>query len=448
MFLKILLILLLVGANGFFVAAEFALVKLRLSEIKASAEAGSRAAKIVEQIVGRLDAYLSACQLGITLASLGLGWVGEPLVATSIEPFVTSMGIEAHNVHYIAFPLAFLLITFLHITAGEQVPKILAIQRHKPTSLVVALPLAIFYKVFKPFIWVLNTSSNLMLRAIGVRMMGGHGGSHTEDELRFLIYESSQVGLVSTRERVLMENVLDLEDRVARSVMLPRNLIVSVDATRPIEEQMAVVSNSGHTRIPICEGDLDQVIGMVHVKDVLRATTAAEGSLSDLRGIMRPVRFLPESVALDELLRTFQKERVMMALLVDEYGVVSGMITLENVLEQLVGAIQDEFDSEVPKIREVGAGQYEVAGSTPIDDVRRKLAFDPPPTSADTVGGLLSDVLAHIPAEGETVVLGRVRFTILEAEPTHVKLVRAERIEGTEDAGVTGPISTPDVPTP
>jgi CBS domain containing-hemolysin-like protein len=230
-----LFVLFLVAATGFFVAAEFALVKIRLSEIRASAEAGSRAARSVQDVVGRLDAYLSACQLGITLASLGLGWAGEPLVADMLEPPFHTLKIPADRTHYVALPLAFGTITFLHITAGERAPKILAICKYQPPSVAVSLPLAVICKIFRPFIWVLKSPSNLMLRTIGIQIVSEHGRSTSEDELGRNLVESAESGYVTVRERLIMENVLDLEEKTARSAMLPRNRVEIIDRTDPIE---------------------------------------------------------------------------------------------------------------------------------------------------------------------------------------------------------------------
>jgi CBS domain containing-hemolysin-like protein len=424
---KFLFVLLLVGANGFFVAAEFALVKIRLSEIRVSTKSGSKAASLVENIVQHLDSYLSACQLGITLASLGLGWVGEPLVARSLEPLFRNLGIPAHNVHYIAFPLAFIVITFLHITVGEQVPKIMAIKRHKPTSLVVALPLVIFYKLFKPFIWILNESSNLMLRVVGIRYSDAHENSHTEDELRFILHDAAGGGHVTLRERIMMENVLNLEEKIARGAMLPRNQIVYLDRTEPIHKQLQTAAESGHTRLPLCHGSLKNVVGIIHVKDVFKAL-ATGTNLEDLTPYAREANYYPEITPLDKLMREFQRHRIIMALLLDEHGVVSGLITFENIIEELVGEIQDEFDDERPPIIEKGLNIYEVDASCSIDTVRRHLALQLPGQQADTIGGAIVESLGRIPAAGESIELEHYKVTVLAADLKRIRTLRVEKI--------------------
>jgi CBS domain containing-hemolysin-like protein len=409
MALNALLVMLLVAANGFFVAAEFALVKFRSGEIKAIARTGSRSAKMVENIIEHLDSYLSACQLGITLASLGLGWVGEPLVARSLEPMLTGFGVPHDNLHYFAFPVAFSTITFLHITAGEQVPKIMAIKKYRPTSFAVAVPLMVFYRILRPFIWVLNTSSNLMLRLIGIQAAGEHGETTTEDELRL----------------------------IARSCMLPRSEIVFVDFGEPLEKQIEKVAESGHTRLPLCDGDLDHVVGVVHVKTVFQRM-AEKPDLEDLSSLATAATFLPETLRLDDLLRTLQRTRVHMAFLVDEYGVLSGVITLENVLEQLVGPIQDEFDNEIPPIREVGPERYEALGTVSTASLRRRLDVKVPAVTAETIGGAIVESLGRIPTAGERIVWGHHAVTVTAATEKSVKTVVIEPAtsdDGEDDDG-------------
>lgn len=441
MFWKILLVLSLVAANGFFVAAEFALVKLRIQEIKILARKGSKTAKLVEAIVRDLDAYLSACQLGITLASLGLGWVGEPVVAKMIEPVFNTLGIPEENVHFVALPIAFIIITLLHITAGEQVPKILAIKKHRPTAYVISMPLVIFYKTFKPFIWILNTISNLMLRVIGIQIRSEHGEEHTEDEVRAILLESAAVGHLTPGERLIMENVLDLENKVARRYMVPRNQIVYLDKNDTMEEKLRIASESGHTRLPLCDGDLDHIFGIVHVKDIFQALARGE-ELKALVDVARKPTFLPETATLDALLLEFQKKHTALAILVDEYGVVSGMITIENVIEELVGPIQDEFDSEAPSIMKIGADSYEVDAACTVDEIEKKLEIELSDSNADTIGGVLMEMLGHIPTVSENAILGEHEVTVLEADPTRVRRVRIRRLKPDEIAEASEGVKT------
>jgi CBS domain containing-hemolysin-like protein len=431
---KALLVLFLVAANGFFVAAEFALVKVRLGEIRVLAKAGSTTARIVELLLARLDAYLSACQLGITLASLALGWVGEPLVAHSLAPLFEHLGLPVEHVHFVAVPLAFAIITFLHITAGEQAPKILAIKRALPTARFIGVPLFLFYKAFRPFIWLLNSSSNLMLATVGIEADGAHGEIPTEQELRHLVLESATGGNLTQRERRIIENVLDLEEKTARRYMVPRHQVLFLDRRDTMEVKLQQAVDSGRTRLPLCNGDLDNVVGIVHVKDVFQ-TLAKGDTVSSLAAMAREALFLPELITLDDLLLEFQKERAPIALLVDEYGVLSGMITLEDVLVEMIGPMRDEFETSGPGIIPKGAGRFEVDALCPIDKVTKSCRLILPAESdADTIGGTVVDLLGRIPQAGEKVPLPPHIITILSAEPTHVLRVLIELEAREEDA--------------
>lgn len=430
---KILLVLFFVIANGFFVAAEFSLVKLRTGEIERLAQTGSGAARLLENILQHLDAYLSACQLGITLASLALGWIGEPLIAKMLEPLFHTLGISEDMVHYFAFPIAFVVITSLHITVGEQVPKILAIQKYKPTALAVSMPLVLFYRIFRPLIWALNGSSNAMLRLIGIRLDTKHGETPTEDELRHILFQSTAGGYLKPRERLIMENVMDMEEKIARRYMVPRTQIVYLDRHDTIEEKLLKASESDHTRFPLCEGDLDHIAGIIHVKDIFKVL-ALKQELTTLIDLAREVLYLPETIRLDALLVEFQKKNAVMAMLVDEYGLVSGMITLENVLEELVGPIQDEFDNERPAIIKKGTDQFEVDATCTVDEVARRCLVELPNNFlADTIGGVVMNALGHIPEVGEKVILGDHEITVLEAEQTKItRLFITKKIPETE----------------
>ena len=421
MLIDLILILLLVAANGFFVAAEFALVKVRMSEIETLAEQGSKTAGVARNIINKLDTYLSACQLGITLASLALGWLGEQRMATMLEPVVRSAGFADETAHFIAIPIAFAIITFLHITAGEQVPKILAIQKYQATSLFVGFPLVIFYKIFKPFIWFLNVSSNYMLQGIGISLSSGHTESYTEVELRLTLMNAAAGGHVTRRERLIMENVLDLESKSARRYMMPRHQIVYINRHDSMEEKLRIAADSGHTRFPLCDEDLDQIIGIVHIKDVFKAMIN-EGEFTSFAEVAREPLFLPETIKLDALLGEFQRRNTVFAILVDEYGVVSGMITLENVIEELVGPILDEFDIEPPQIIRKGINRYEVEASCSVDTAIRvcQLAL-PEELTSDTIGGVMIELLGHIPQQGEIVPVGDHILTALQVEPTRIQ---------------------------
>ena len=425
--LELIFVLFLVLANGFFVAAEFALVKVRLSQIEQLARVGSFPARVTRNVLNHLDAYLSACQLGITLASLGLGWVGEDVGKKLLQPGLTALGFP-DAAGYLALPLAFVLITFLHISLGEQAPKIMAIRAAQPTALIVSFPLTVFYKLLWPFIWVLHKASDLMLRTIGVRAARSNEQMASEEELRLILAESAAGGELSRRERLMMENVLDLEEKVTRQVMVPRRDIVFLNTRRSGQENLNIISESQYTRFPLCDGDLDRVVGMVHTKDVLGAIASGQ-PLPALTRLARKIPFLPETMRLDVLLREFQRNRTHVAMVVDEYGTVSGMVTFEDVLEELVGPIQDEFDRELPMIIRRNNGRFLVDALCPLDDLVEACHLELPEVTSDTTGGLIVELMGHIPQPGEKIRMGRHELTVLDAEPTRVRRVEVQEIE-------------------
>ena len=423
----LILILLLVAVNGFFVASEFALVRVRLSEIEILAQGGSRTAQIVRHILPRLDTYLSATQLGVTLTSLGLGWLGELRMAALLEPMVLSMGFAAETAHLIAIPVAFAFITFLLITAGELVPKFVTIQYSRQTAQAIGIPLVVFYRIFRPFIWFLNISSNFMLKCLGIRLTNAQGASFTESELRLTLGSMAAGGHVSRRERLIIENALDLEEKVARRYMLPRNQIVYLNQNDNMDVKLGIVSDSSHTRFPLCNEDLDHIIGIIHVKDLFK-NLFDESKSSNLEDVARDPLFLPETIRLDALLLEFQRRNTVLAVLVDEYGTVSGMITLENVLEELVGPIQDEFDRDVPLIVRTGTQRFVVEASCPVDQVITACGLSlPDDLTSDTTGGVMIELLGHIPRQGEKVQVGEHIMTALRVETTRIHRLRIER---------------------
>jgi CBS domain containing-hemolysin-like protein len=424
---QILVVMVLVAANGFFVAAEFGLVKVRVTELEAARTSGGRSSRRVLYMLEHLDAYLSACQLGITLASLGLGWAGEPMVARLLEPAFALLGLPDSMVHFFAFPLAFIVITFLHMTLGEQAPKIAAIQKARAAALFVVHPLAVFYTVFKPFVWLINSSSNAVLKVVGLEGVSEHDQEITEDEVRMILTQSAAMGHLHARERQIMERVLDLEEKIARRSMVPRHQIVYLNKRDPMSKKLEIASKSGHTRLPLCDGTLDDIIGIVHIKDVFNAMTL-DGELETLAQVAREAKFLPETIRLDDLLKEFQRSKNPLAILVDEYGAVSGMITLENVIEEMVGSIEDEFDAETPPVLKKGEERFEVDAACPLDEFTEKCGVPVPAKMlSDSVGGILTEVLGHIPRVGEVVRLGEHRLTVLDSEPTRVKRVLVEK---------------------
>ncbi|MFO0907763.1 MAG: hemolysin family protein [Isosphaeraceae bacterium] len=395
----------LVFINGFFVAAEFALVKVRTSQIDQLVEEGNWRAMFTSRALDRLDAYLSASQVGITVTSLALGWAIEGWVVPAIRHLLQILGLGGHETagHALSLSLvpilAFTFVTFLHVALGEQAPKSLAIRSAKTVALWTAPPLVAIYYVFWPVIWLLNMASNLTLRALGLGKTNHAELVHTEEELRHILSESAAGGHLSRNERIMIENVLNLEEKTARRVMVPRPDVVYLSLARSLEENLLVARQAGHTRYPLCQEDLLSVVGMIHVKDLFRAGASANGRI-DLRKWARQVPFLPETLSLDQLLVEFQRNRVHLAMLIDEYGTVVGMVSLENVLEELVGPIQDEFDRETPQVASLPDGGYEVDAACPLDVLADQCGVNVPETDAETVGGLILDILGRLARVG------------------------------------------------
>ena len=382
----ILLAFFLVFLNGFFVATEFALVKVRATRLAELSKKGNKSAKLAESLVARLDAYLSATQLGITLASLGLGWVGEPAFAHLFQPFFDGLPfLRSTMSHTASLTAAFVLITFLHIVFGELAPKSLAIRRAEATTLIVARPIIAFHFVFYPLIWSLNGLANLTLRLL---RLGGaaseHDSSHSEEELQMLMAHSHAGGRIPVMRQRLLQNVFTFGRRTARQMLIPRTDVAILSIDRPFVELVEQVRVSGHTRYPVCEGDLDRVLGILHIKDLPLVDPGREG----FEKVLRPPLFVPESMGAERLLLNFQEQRQHLAIVVDEYGGASGILTLEDVIEELVGDVQDEFDEEAPQLLKVRQGGYLVSAGMLLEAVAAQLGVTlEENVDADTIGG-------------------------------------------------------------
>ena len=417
----------LVLINGFFVAAEFALVKVRTAQIDQLADEGVWAAKVTQKVLNQLDVYLSASQLGITVASLALGKAIESTIEPAVHHLLRAWKLPVvSGVTFSLVPIiALSFVTFLHMALGEQAPKSLAIRSARSIALWTAPVLVAFCWIFWPLIWALNSSSNLTLKLLGLGQIDHSELAHTEEELRHIVAESVAGGHLSRNERVMIENVLNLEEKTARRVMVPRPDIVYLSLARPLEDNLRVARQTGHTRFPLCEDDLTHVIGMIHVKDLFRAS-GSNGGRPDLRRLAREVPFLPETLHLDDLLIEFQRNRVHLAMLLDEYGGVVGMISLENVLEELVGPIQDEFDRETPQVIALGDGSFDVEAACPLDVMADAVGLTLPETDAHTVGGLMLELLGRMGRLGDTVPLGDRQLVITQADPTRIRRLRVE----------------------
>ncbi len=428
--LKALAVLVLVLLNGFFVAAEFALVKIRETQLVTLIAKGHRGARIARRVIRNLDVSLSACQLGITLASLALGWVGEPIFSDLLQPLWKPLGLDDDPSlqHTIAFLVGFSVITFLHITAGEQAPKWLAIQKPLPTALWIARPLEWFRVLSYPFIWVLNHASLWMLRRLGLEPAGEHD-AHTEDELRLIFTTAQQRGGGTQLGHDIVMNAFDLRHRVVREVMRPRREISGLDTDAPIAECLDVAEKTRYSRLPLCEGgDLDKTLGVVHIKDLFsKRHTAQRGA--DLAPVARPIIFVPETTRLEKLLQLFLERKLHFALVVDEFGGTVGMVTIENVLEELVGQIQDEFDQEKQLLVKTGEQSWELDGSLPLHELSDLVGEPLQLEGVTTVSGWVTYWRGGFPRVGDLLPCGPCELRVEEMDGMRVsrlKLTRAE----------------------
>lgn len=422
--LKILAVLALVVVNGFFVAAEFALVRIRETQLETQAAKGWRGARLAQHIVRNLNPYLSACQLGITLASLGLGWIGEPVFMALLQPVFGWLRLESLELQQIiAFVVGISAITFLHITAGEQAPKLLAIQKPMPTTLWVAYPLWWFYRLSYPFVMILNSASGWLLRRAGIDVVSEDQHGYSEDELRVVL--SAAKGSADRRDLIL--NALDLRQRTAREVMRPRNEISFFSAAAPIAECLELAEKSRYSRFPLCaDGDLDKTLGVVHIKDVYalrdRAKTAA-----DLLPAARTLLYVPETARLDGLLRRFLDRKAHLAMVVDEYGGTVGIVTLENTIEALVGQIQDEFDTEKSEIIRLGEHAWEAAGTLALHELEKIIGPVLHDENITTASGWVTAQLGGFPRIGDRVEVGNFELRVEEMDGTRVGKLKVTR---------------------
>jgi len=420
--IKILFALTLVGVNGFFVSAEFALVKVRKSRFEEMLAAGRPFASTARWLWHRLDASLSASQLGITMASLGLGWIGEPAVAHLLRPLFLYVGIGSEMiVHGAAFALAFSFITAIHIVLGEQVPKIAAIRSPETALLWCAVPLKIFYYLTYPLLVTLSWTTSRFLGMVGIEGTSEEEIPHSQEEIQALLKQSRMHGKLSRSEHLLIDAVFRFDDLICRRVMVPRPDVVFLNTGRAQEKTIALIEKTKHSRYPVCEGSLDKVIGVVHIKDLF--VKSAHGEF-DIFSVMRPPQFVPETMPVRRLLRQFQSTHQHMAFPVDEYGTVLGIVTLENVLEALIGPVEDEFDDEQPDIMPEGPGQFILAGRTPVESINQRLELDLEAEGVDTISGLMILKADKFLAPGDRVELKGATAEVLEVKGQRITSIR------------------------
>ncbi len=416
----------LVALNGFFVAAEFALVRVRESRITQLEQEGSARARVVHGVLRDLDSYLSVCQVGITMASLGLGWVGEPAVAHLIEPVLGAIGITSERVvTVVSVVLGFAVITYAHLVFGEQAPKYFSIQKAEGVSLWISRPLILFRLLFRPVVWLVNASTNFVLRPWGVRL-GEEMEAHSEEELRIMITSSTASGMLEPEEREYLNNVFEFGDRVAREIMVPRPDIEALpyDASLPDLAERAAFGR--YTRYPVYEEDLDHILGAVHVKDLFRAAKEDPEGF-DLTTLIRECLVVPETKSIEQILREFQQRKLQMAIVIDEWGSVEGLITIEDILEEIVGEIQDEFDEGEAAIEQISDDLYAVDGRIPITEVNEHFNLDLPHEDFDTIGGFILGSLGRPPEVGDTVEADGATLNVKSVDGPRVSMLTLQR---------------------
>ncbi|ELY66540.1 hemolysin family protein [Natrinema versiforme] len=431
---RLLFALLLVFLNGFFVAAEFAYVRIRPTQIEELVAEGRSSAKLVQEAEENLDDYLATTQLGITLASLGLGWVGEPAIASLLEPVLGPI-LPAGTLHLVSIAIGFSIITFLHVVFGELAPKTLAIADAERIALLVAAPMKFFYYIFIPGIIVFNGTANFFTRLIGVAPASERDESHSEEEILRIVAQSGEQGAVDADEVEMVEAVFELGDTVAREVMIPRPDVVTVRADMPLSELRGVAASGNYTRFPVVDEEADEpVIGFVHAKDVLQAIEAADREGADAeptaRNLAREALIVPETRRIDEVLAEFRRRNVQLAVVIDEWGAFEGMLTIEDVIEEVVGEIQDEFDvAEMePSVDELPDGSYTMDGGVPLEDVNQLLGTELEGDAFGTIGGLVLSRLGRAPEVGDAIEADGYEVTVEDVEGTRVSSVTVSEV--------------------
>ena len=435
---RLLLALFLVLLNGFFVAAEFSIVKVRYSQIQLKAAEGNSMAKQAEIIIKRLDEYLSATQLGITLASLALGWVGESAMHHVIDNLldVLNLNFTESTITTISLVLSFLIITIMHIVFGELIPKSIAIRKSEATTMATAVPLRVFYTIFKPFIWLMNSMSNAFLRIVKINP-ASEQEIHSTEELQLLVKQSADSGEIEEENYEIIKNAFDFTDHSAKQIMVPRQNITSIDFEDDINEIINEIMESGYSRIPVYENSIDNVIGVLYTKEIIREYVKRKGELNhdDLKELMRDAFFVVGSKKISDLLKIFQQKKQHLAIVIDEFGGTEGIITLEDILEELVGEIQDEEDDEDKIVDKIDDATYWIQATQPLDEINEFLPKKLPlaeENEYNTLAGLILHALSDIPEENEEFELEFYQGKILKMNNKSVELVELV-YKGSED---------------
>ncbi|KMK75182.1 hemolysin family protein [Alkalihalobacillus pseudalcaliphilus] len=424
--INLILLVVLLALTAFFVASEFAVVKIRGSRLDQLIAEGNKKAVVAKEVTTNLDYYLSACQLGITVTALGLGALGKPAVSSIMYPVFDYLNVPQSIATASSYAIAFILVTYLHVVLGEMAPKTLAIQFSEKVSLLLAGPLYWFGKIMYPFILTLNGTSRILLRAFGVKP-AGHEQAHTEEELKIIMAQSYQGGEIDKSELEYMENVFSFDERVAKDIMVPRTELVTISLDMTKEEMVQILDEHNYTRYPVVEdGDKDKILGVVNSKKMLQAIVA--GRETEIKSYMRDLPFILEATSIQDVMIRMQQEKVHMAVIMDEYGGTSGILTMEDVLEELVGEIRDEFDEdEVADIQELGSEEYLINGRVLLMDLEDRfgLTFDDS-DEIDTIGGWIQYQSQNIDLvqEGYEVPMDQHNWTVIEVEYHQIKQVK------------------------
>ncbi|MES1026753.1 hemolysin family protein [Bacillus velezensis] len=425
--LKLILIMLLIGLTAIFVAAEFAIVKIRGSKIAELVETGDSRALAAHRVISNLDEYLSACQLGITITALGLGWLGEPTIQRLLHPVFSLIGMPSSITHIVTFIAAFIAVTYLHVVIGELAPKTISIQKAEAVSLWTAKPLILFYKVMYPFIKLLNGSAGFLVKLFGFHSVKEHEVVVSEEELRLILSESYKKGQINQSEFRYVNKIFEFDNRVAREIMVPRTEIAAISLEQSVDEAIHLIINERYTRYPVIKEDKDHILGIINNKDLFKAYFL--GRSIELKEIMRPVIRVIESIPVQELLIRMQKERIHMAILVDEYGGTAGLVTVEDILEEIVGEIRDEYDQdEIPHIVKKGEHHYVMDGKALIEEVNDLLDIAIENEDIDTIAGWLLTQKMEL-KNGDVFHAEGCEFKVLEAEDHHIRFVEIKKTD-------------------
>jgi CBS domain containing-hemolysin-like protein len=430
--LNLLLIALLIALTGFFVAIEFAIVKVRPSRIDQLITEGKKGAVSAKKVVNHLDEYLSACQLGITVTALGLGWLGEPTVEKLIHPLLSVLNINEYIAHLISFIIAFASVTFLHVVVGELAPKTVAIHKAEAVALLLAAPIIGFTKVMRPFIWALNGSARLLVGIFGLKPESEKELAHSEEELRLLLAESYRRGEINQNELTYVNNIFEFDERVAKEIMVPRTEMSTFSISDSIDEVMDKIGMESYSRYPITDGDKDNIVGLLNVKVFLTSKVIDKSHNEEisLSSFVKPVMKVIETIPIHDLLVRMQKERSQMAILVDEYGGTSGLVTVEDIIEEIVGEVRDEFDNdEVAQIQKVKENHYLLDGKVLIEDVNSLLGTNITGERIDTIGGWFLTQNFDVDIGTEAKVDGYL-FKVREAVGHHILYLDVKKMVG------------------